>query len=236
MSDRRLPSKSKRTDVDSFLKKVAALPPRSNHGDAGRLLFALDATASRERTWDRACNIQAQMFEECTALGGLELQLCYYRGFREFKHTRWLRDSTALASHMVKVTCAAGITQVERVLKHAEREAAAKKIDAMVYVGDCMEEDIDIVCHVAGKLGLRSVPAFMFQEGNDPIAKRAYEEIARLTGGAYCQFDGSSAQQLRDLLSAVAVFASGGRRALEDFGRRRGGIVPRLTNQMNPRK
>ena len=237
MTDRRLPTKTKsKTNVDAFLAQVASLAPPRSQGRAGRLLFAMDATASRERTWDRACNIQAQMFEESDSLGGLELQLCYYRGFRELKRTKWLNSSSALARHMVTVKCAAGITQLERVLVHARKEASSAKVDAMVFVGDCMEEDLNLVCDAAGKLGLVACPTFMFQEGNDPVAARAFKEIARLTGGAYCQFDSSSAQQLRDLLSAVAVFASGGRHALEDFGQRRGGVIPKLTHQIKRAK
>ena len=233
MPERHLSTKLNRTDVNAFLKKVASLPPNKTSGRSGRLLFAMDATASRESTWDRACNIQGEMFKQSSTLGGLELQLCYYRGFHEFKHTPWLRDSAALAEHMVKVSCAAGITQIERILRHGEQETRAQKVNAIVFVGDSMEENIDVVCDVAGRLNLLALPVFMFQEGRDFVAARAYQEIARLSGGAYCQFDGSSAQQLRDLLSAVAVFASGGRQALKNLGTHRRGITLKLTQQMN---
>jgi hypothetical protein len=76
------------------------------------------------------------------------------------------------------------------------------------------------------------VPAFIFHEGGEPVARRCLEEIARLTRGAYCPFDASSAETLRDLLAAVAAYAVGGRRALEDFSRRRGGATRLLTSQM----
>jgi len=56
---------------------------------------------------------------------------------------------------------------------------------------------------------------FLFQEGADARAAAAFREIARLTKGAYCRFDAGSAAQLRELLSAVAVYAAGGRQALE---------------------
>ena len=236
MPGRHLSAKStklNRTDVNAFLKKVASLPPNKTSGRAGRLLFAMDATASREPTWDRACNIQGEMFKQSNTLGGLELQLCYYRGFQEFKCTPWLRDSATLAEHMVRVPCAAGITQIERVLQHGEQETRSQKVNAIVFIGDSMEENIDVVCDVAGRLRMLALPVFMFQEGGDFVAARAYQEIARLSRGAYCQFNGSSAQQLRDLLSAVAVFASGGRQALENFGTHRRGITLKLTQQMN---
>jgi hypothetical protein len=132
---------------------------------------------------------------------------------------------------MSDVRCAGGMTQIERVLEHTLAETRRQKVDALVFVGDCMEEDIDRLCHLAGELGILGVPVFCFHEGNDAAAERTFREVARLSGGAYCSFDASSAQQLRDLLSAVAVYAAGGRKALEDFGQRQGGAALRLTRQ-----
>jgi hypothetical protein len=219
--------------VDAFLRKLAAVPaPRPIEGRRGRLLFGMDATASREPTWDRACQIQAEMFRETGALGGLEIQLAYYRGFREFEKTPWCSDSAALLRRMTGVTCLGGQTQIARLLEHAIAETRRQKVNALVFVGDCMEEDVDRLCHLAGELGLLGVPAFVFHEGGDAKAARAFKQIARLTNGAYCRFDGTSAQQLRELLAAVAVYAAGGRRALEDYGRRTGGAALQLTHQV----
>jgi hypothetical protein len=227
----KLPTKSNKADVDAFLAKVASTPLAKASGTRGRLIFAMDATASREPTWDRACHIQSEMFVETEALGGLDVQLCYYRGFREFYASPWLGSSADLQAQMRDVRCAGGMTQIERVLKHAVDESKREKVHALVFVGDCMEENIDTLCQVAGELGILGVPAFMFHEGDDAAAERTFHEIARLSGGAYCRFDSSSAQQLRDLLSAVAVYAAGGRKALENFARRQGGVVLRLTQQ-----
>jgi hypothetical protein len=195
-------------------------------------MFAMDATASREPTWDRACQLQGEMFHATDGLGGLEVQLVFYRGFGECKSSRWLTSSAELVRRMVAVRCLGGQTQIERVLKHAIRETEVKKVNALVFVGDCMEEDVDRLCHHAGQLGLLGVPAFMFQEGQEPVAARAFRQIAKLTHGAYCSFDASSAQQLKELLSAVAVYAAGGRVALEDYGKRAGGAARLLTSQV----
>jgi hypothetical protein len=219
-------------EVEEFLRKVAVTPAVKPAGKRGRLIFAMDATASREPTWDRACHIQAQMFETTAALGGIEIQLVYYRGFREFEASPWLTSAPDLLKRMTSVFCLGGETQIVRVLQHAIAETQRDKVNALVFVGDCMEEDIDRLCHLAGELGLLGVPAFMFQEGNDIIAERAFRQVARLTRGAYCHFDTSSPQQLRDLLSAVAVYAAGGRRALEDFSKRKGGLVLQLTHEL----
>jgi hypothetical protein len=79
-----------------------------------------------------------------------------------------------------------------------------------------MEENPDQLCHLAGEIGLLGVRAFMFHEGREPLAERTFREIARLTGGAYLPFDRSSAAELRALLKAVATYAAGGLKALEN--------------------
>ncbi len=230
--DRKLPSKSSQGDVETFLKKVAAAPAVRPAGERGRLIFAMDATASREPTWDHACHIQAEMFRETAALGGLEIQLVYYRGFGEFQAGSWATTADALLRTMTRVMCLAGHTQIGKVLRHASAETKAKKVDALVFVGDCLEEDIDQLGQLAGELGLLGVPCFMFHEGRDEVAAKSFQQIARLSGGAFCRFDASSPKQLRDLLSAVAVYAAGGRKALADFSAKHGGVAARLTHQV----
>ena len=232
MADPKLPQRSSSADVAEFLQKVASAPVSPQTEGRGRLIFAMDATASREPTWDRASHIQAEMFKETEALGGLEVQLIYYRGFGECKASPWVRKSGDLLRFMTSVFCLAGHTQIRKVLKRAIKESKQKRVGALVFVGDAIEEDIDELGHLAGELGLLGLPCFMFHEGHDPVAGKAFRQIARLSGGAYCPFDANSARQLRELLTAVAVYAAGGRRALADFSRRTGGAVPQLTHQI----
>ncbi len=220
-------------EIDAFLQKVRSTPPRkTSSGPKGRLIFGMDATASRQPSWDQACHIQSEMFAATSELGGLDVQLVFFRGFGECRASKWASDGAALARLMSSVSCRAGRTQVGRVLAHAASEAEKQKVGALVYVGDCFEEDIDAVCHTAGQLGLKGVPAFMFHEGGDLVAARAFREIARLTGGAYCPFDAGSAKQLKDLLSAVAVYAAGGASALAALGKKEGGLALQLTQQV----
>jgi hypothetical protein len=218
--------------VDAFVKKLASMPVVRPAGARGRLMFSLDATASRQPTWDRACDLQAEMFTEAATLGGLDIQLVYYRGFGEFEATRWLGDSTELTRRMTGVRCLGGRTQIGRVLRHAIAETKAKRVNALVFVGDAMEEGIDELCDFAGQLGVLGLPIFLFHEGHDPVAEIAFQQIARLSGGACCPFDAASARQLRELLRAVAVYAAGGRKALEDFSRATGGHALLLTRQL----
>lgn len=223
---------SSQSDIDAFVRRVRSEPAAVPAGRQGRLLFAMDATASREPSWDRACQLQGEMFSETATLGGLAVQLAYYRGFGEFKASAWLTDTEKLLREMTGVFCLGGETQIDRLLGHVIAETRKERVQAVVFVGDAFEEDIDTVCHKAGELGVLGVPVFIFHEGGDPIARRAFEQIARLTKGACCPFDGNSAQQLRDLLGAVAVYAAGGRKALQDFSARRGGAALRLTHSL----
>lgn len=225
-----LKQRSSRADVAAFVEHTRALTP-SLEGN-GRLVFALDATMSRQPTWDRACSIQADMFSEAGQIGGLDIQLVYFRGIGECRASKWVGDTKKLAGLMTRIDCRGGHTQIRKVLKHTIDETARRKVQALVYVGDCMEESVDALCEKAGELGLLGVPVFMFQEGHDPVAEPAFREIARLTGGAYCRFSSESAKELRDLLRAVAVYAAGGRKALADMSGREASGAKLLIEQM----
>ncbi len=231
MSRSKLPAATG-NDVSAFLKKVAATPVRKEAGRTGRLLFAMDATASREPTWDQACHLQGEMFTATDSLGGLSVQLCYYRGFNEFHVLDWCNDNAVLLRQMSAVRCLGGHTQISRILKHALAAHREQSIQAVVFVGDAVEESPDSLCDLAGRLGLQNIPLFMFQEGAQPRVRSTFQQMAQLSGGAWAPFDLNSAHQLKELLSAVAVFAAGGRSALEHLSKRSGDQIKRLTRQM----
>ena len=212
------PEASADREIDAFIEQVRAMPQKTAAGARGRLIFSMDATMSRQPTWDRAQHLQARMFEETARIGGLDVQLVFYRGFNECKASKWVSDAARLAALMSRVECRGGYTQIGRVLGHVLKEAGRGRVSAVVHVGDACEENVDVLAAKAGEIGLLGIPVFMFQEGTDPDAARAFGEIARLTGGAHCRFDEGSAARLRDLLSAVAVYAAGGRPALEASG------------------
>jgi len=227
MSNKQTPVKSNPGDVasarsdskaiDAFVRQARALAPQD--GSAGRLILALDATMSRQPTWDLACEIQAHMFDAVAKAGGLQVQLVYYRGLDECRASRFVSDTNALKNLMTKIDCRGGHTQIRKVLAHALKEHATAKVNAIVFIGDAMEENVDELAAKAGELGLKGVPVFVFQEGNDPVATGAFKEIARLSRGAWFRFDSSAADHLAKLLSAVAVYATGGLKALAARGK-----------------
>jgi len=230
MADKNI-SKSNRGEIDAFLKNVAQTPLVKASGTRGRLIFAMDATASRETSWDHACHIQGDMFQQTASLGGLEIQICFYRGFGEFDASPWYTGSAELLKRMSSVYCLGGHTQIARIIQHTIEETKRQKVDALVFVGDCMEENADALCKLGGELSLLGVPMFLFHEGNEPTAAKVFRQLAQITRGAYCPFDMNSAQQLKDLLGAVAVYAAGGRKALENFNKRKGHVVLQLQHR-----
>jgi hypothetical protein len=193
-----------RAHLDEFFDRVD--PVR------GRLVFAIDATASRQPTWDLAAKLTSQIFDAVAAIGKLEIQLVYYRGHNECVPSRWFTDGKALAGVMSNIMCRAGETQIARVLDHARKENTKQKIGALVLISDSCEEVPNHLYTAARELD--DVPVFLFQEGRDEGIAEIYREIARITGGAVAEFDAGAAQRLADLLKAVAVFATGGVKAL----------------------
>ena len=204
--------------VDKFLASVFKKPDVV----CGNLVFALDATASRQPTWDTAAHLQSGMFREVASIGLLNVQAVYFRGTAGVdaacKASNWLSDPVKLAAYMTGVTCRAGLTQIVRVLDHVLRESNQRKIGALVYVGDCCEEPRDHLVPLARRLADQNIPIFIFQEGLDPQAEMIFREIAQVTKGAFCRFDQNSSKQLGELLRAVAAFAVGGVLALEKQG------------------
>jgi len=78
----------------------------------------------------------------------------------------------------------------------ARRETGKTRVQALVVVGDAMEESVDALSTTAGELGMLGVPIFVFQEGADAVVEQAFREMARLSHGAYCRFSPGSAHEL----------------------------------------
>ncbi|APF37737.1 MULTISPECIES: hypothetical protein [Chelatococcus] len=221
-------------DVDAFLKEARAVATPA--APAGRLIFALDATMSRQPTWDLACQLQAEMFDTALAGGGLAVQLVYFRGFGECRASRWVSDAGALTALMTRIDCRGGLTQIGRVLAHARNEVSRSGAKVLVLVGDAVEEDADGLCALAGELGLLGVRIFAFQEGHDATVTGVFKELSRLTGGAYARFDSGAGTTLAALLRGAAAYASGGLPALQRLADRDGGEVRGLLTAMGGKR
>ena len=211
--DGALTRRSGADSIAAFVEAAKKVPAPAASG-RGRLIFALDATMSRQPTWDLAQTLQAKMFQAAAGLGGLDVQLVYFRGMDECRASNFVSGGNGLAELMSRIEVRGGSTQIRKVLAHARDEAKRAKVAVLVFVGDAMEENPDRLAVLAGELALLGVKAFMFQEGPDPWARRAFSEIARLTGGAFSAFDAGASARLAALLRAAAAYAAGGQTAL----------------------
>lgn len=228
-----LEQRSSSTELSAFLTRSKQLPQRSDGAvrRLSRMIFALDATASRQASWDRACKLQGEMFVATERIGGLQLQLCYYRGFNEFITSAWLLDSRSLLDNMHRAQCRGGRTQLQRVLDHAVQQHSQEPVRAVIIIADAVEESVDTLCAKAGKMGLLNIPLFMFQEGRDTATEQCFQQMAALSRGAYAHFDEHSAATMIDLLAAAATFAAGGSDALQKLG---SASAQQLLRQMRP--
>ncbi len=208
--------------VDAFLDAARQTPVRFEPSGRGRLIFALDATMSRQPTWDLATGLQSQMFETAEALGGLAIQLVYFRGFSECRASSFHTGGRSLAHAMKGIRVAAGRTQLGRVLTHVRDESRTAPVSAVIFIGDALEEQATPLLQRAGELALLGTKAFLFQEGRRPDVKAVFQEIARITGGAYAPFDAHAPDRLAALLAAVAAYSAGGMKALRAVADRSG--------------
>jgi hypothetical protein len=207
--------RSDKSEIAAFVQQARALATAAT---GGRVILALDATMSRQPTWDLACTLQAEMFDAVGKAGSLSVQLVYFRGLGECRSSSFAADTETLKRLMTRIECRSGHTQIGKVLSHALKQTGSAKVNALVYIGDAMEENVDDLAEKAGRLGILGVPVFVFQEGHDSGAEVAFKEVARLSKGAWFRFDRGAAATLAGLLSAVAVYATGGLKALEARG------------------
>jgi len=184
------------------------------------IAFVIDATASREPTWDAASQLQGEMFSEVAKLGGLEMTVIYFRGMDEVGASNSTSDAHELHHFMGRIRCEGGYTKYARAFERVRQEHQRAPFTAVIAIGDMLEEEPRTLYDAVAGLG---VPLFAFQEGHDfqqretLRLREAFQELARLTKGAYHAFDAGSIAQLRELLQAVARFAVGGLTALEDL-------------------
>jgi hypothetical protein len=204
-----LSSPSKR--VADFLEKVKS--------KRGRIIFILDATGSRKEAWDLASRTQAEMFSEAATLGTLDVQLVYFKGIENYggecKAGPWTNDANVLARLMSRIRCDTGHTQIKKALDHVRKMHQEEPVNAVIFIGDMCEENKQTLYDATASLS--GVPLFMFQEGHDRNVEEIFHEMARLSRGAYFAFRPGAADQLRDLLRAVAAFSVGGLTALSDM-------------------
>ena len=181
--------------IESARRAPAPAPASTGRG---RLIFALDATMSRQPTWDLAVKLQSQMFETTETLGGLDVQLVYFRGCHECRASRFVSGGAGLGKVMSRIVVEGGNTQIGRVLTHARDEARRARVGALVFVGDCAGGAHRSALRDRGRTGAARRQGLHVPGGRaTAAAARGFQEIARLTGGAYAAFDARCARAPR---------------------------------------
>ncbi|MGD0076913.1 MAG: VWA domain-containing protein [Candidatus Binataceae bacterium] len=195
----------------------------------GRLIFALDATQSREATWAIARTVTADMFRAAAPVGKLDVKLMHFRGGHESpascRYSKWVGSGEQLVQLINKIDCQSGPTQIGKVLNHALDEIKQVPVGALVFIGDAMEEDLETLAAQALKLGNAGCPIYIFHEDHrdltgapDTRTRNAFKLLALKSGGEYFEFSPATSRavdQLTEQLGAVARLAVGDTEALE---------------------
>ena len=173
--------------------------------------FLIDATASREHTWEQAQTIQAKMFKAVSGLKAVSLRLVYF-GDNRLTALGWENNPNSVARHMAAVRCHAGLTQIIEGLQSFINEGPEEKAAAIILIGDCFEENSGQAERAAILLKEKGIKLFSFIEGDDPTAQFVFRRLSEITGGKFARF--GSDLPLSDLCEGVALLASGGEKAL----------------------
>lgn len=206
--------------VAQFVSKARALKRIANAQT--RIIFSLDATASRAPTWQQAQSLHQELFDAASESEstGLALQLCYFKGVATFHSSHWVTTADGLRKALSEVYCEGGITQLQRLLHHClDQHPDSRSLKAIIFVGDAVEEDAGVLNDLAIKCRMAKRPLFIFQEGSDATASVVFASMAALSGGVHITLGDGSADRLRGLLASVIRLATGGRKALESSRR-----------------
>lgn len=219
----RLRDSEKALDVErrlmsEALAKLGKTEERRISRRAGKLVFGLDLTKSREAGLEQARIATAAMFDAIRKFGRVEMKLVYYRGTNECRESQWCADAEVLRRSMLKLSCEGGNTQIAKLLRLVLDES--EKLSAAVFVGDHFEEDPDELFGLAAMLRDKAIPLFVFHECDDHDkwslqAKPLFKRMAEISGGVYVEFKPDSGQVLRELLPSIAAFSTAGTQGVQ---------------------
>lgn len=193
-----------------LIPRPAATPPAPTRP---RLIFGVDATASREPAWATARQVTDSLF---TALPGeLDIALAVHGGSFLHTFTDFTANPATLRDRAAAITCRSGRTQLLPILSRALSNPGVRVV---LYIGDVFEESPARARRLADALGAQGTKLIVLHDTADWDARRDAEffaDLARRTGGCVLPFDATAVQRLRDLLAAVATYAVGGTDLLE---------------------
>ena len=193
--------------LDAFLDQLATQLPRS-----GKLIFGIDATATVNRRGTGPASCRA-ICSRSRRRRQLEIQLVYYpRVARRVQNLGWMTDSKSSPPSWRR-SCA----------KPATRRSEKSSITSTASTtGSLLPRSCSLATpwRRSSTSSARSPASCAcrlscFRRAKTSRRSRVPRDRAKITHGAYARFDAGAADQLRDLLKAVAAYAVGGRQALE---------------------
>lgn len=187
---------------------TAAAPPPARRP---RLVFGVDATASREAMWESAQRITDRMFDAIP--GALDVALAVHGGSEVHTWTEFSADATRFRALAAAVRCQAGRTQLCELM---QRTLDAGGVRVMSYIGDAFEEDASEAFALADRFKLRGIKVVVLADQADEPTLRVFRELADRTGGALLDFRSGELDLMGEVLGAVAALAIGGRKLLAE--------------------
>jgi hypothetical protein len=203
-------------------------PAATSANTRPRLIFAVDATASREPAWTAARQVTDVLVKALP--GALDVALAVHGGSRVHTFTAFTSDARTLRDRAAGVSCVAGMTRLLPILSTSLKHPAVRVV---IYIGDLFEENLIRGRQVADAMGAQGTRLIVLHDTADPAARRDAEvfwDLAKRTGGCVLPFDGAASGRLRDILSAVAVYAVGGEKLLRARRHELPGAVALLEN------
>jgi hypothetical protein len=179
-----------------------------------RLIFGVDATASREPAWAAARTVTDALVKALP--GELDVALAVHGGSMLHTFTEFTANPNTLRDRAAGIACISGMTRLLPILSRALSNAGVRVV---VYIGDVFEESPGRGRKLADAMGLKGIKLIVLHDTADWNARRDAEvflDLARRTGGCVVPFDANAAARLRELLAAVAVYAVGGAEMLEE--------------------
>ena len=179
-----------------------------------RLVFAFDATASREPAWATARQVTDALFKVLP--GELDVALAVHGGSLLHTFTDFTDNANTLRDRAAGIRCLAGFTRMLPILARSLKRPGVRVV---VYIGDVFEESLGRGRKLADEMAARGTKLIVLHDTSDDDARRygeIFQDLARRTGGCVLPFDINAPDKLRDLLAAVAVYAVGGSKLLRE--------------------
>ncbi len=191
------------TKVTTAITSAAAsLPAAFTHAeppaDVGttsrpRLVFAVDATASREPAWAAAREVTDALVKALPGeLDGVALAV--HGGSRVHTFTAFTSDPRTLRDLAAGVDCQAGMTKLLPILAASLKRQATVRV--VVYIGDVFEErNLPQGRHLADQMGVQGIKLIVLHDTADRSARRDAEifwDLAKRTGGCVLPFDATA--------------------------------------------